>query len=84
MRGSGWEIPYTEKNRGCPPNKRPVIVSDLPPTVQSEIVRLRKEGNLINEIAVILPDLDQARFAALQSQWSVVKDPLTNKVRILP
>lgn len=58
------------KLRGRPPGKRQVIVSDLPPTVQSEIVRLRKEGKLIHEIAAILQiDTDEVR-AALQSQWS--------------
>ena len=60
----------TKPRRGRPPGKRPVIVSDLPPTVSEQIVRLRKEGKLVNEIAVIL-HVDPAEVrAALQSQWS--------------
>lgn len=52
------------------PNKREVIVSDLKPTVQSEIIRLRKEGKLITEIAPIL-GIDPAEVrVVLQSQWS--------------
>lgn len=63
-------VQSTKPRRGRPPGKRPVIVSDLPPTVSEQIVRLRKEGKLVNEIAVIL-QVDPAEVrAALQSQWS--------------
>lgn len=58
------------KRPGRPPGKRPVIVSDPPTVVQSEIIRLRKEGKLVNEIAAILQiDTTEVR-AALQSKWS--------------
>jgi hypothetical protein len=63
-------VQSTKPRRGRPPGKRPVIVSDLPPTVSEQIVRLRKEGKLVNEIAAILK-IDPAEVrTALQSQWS--------------
>lgn len=53
-----------------PPIKRDVIVSNIPPTVSEQIIRLRMEGKLVNEIAPIL-GVDPAEVrAALQSQWS--------------
>lgn len=54
---------------------RAVIVSDLPQNVQSEIIRLRMEGKLVNEIASILKiDMAEVR-TTLQSKWCKVKTP---------
>ena len=59
----------TTPRRGRPPGKRPVIVSDLPPTVSEQIVSLRMEGKLVTEIASILK-IDPAEVRdVFQSRW---------------
>ena len=59
----------TKPRRGRPPGKRPVIVSDLPPTVAEHIVSLRMEGQLVTEIASILK-IDPAEVRVVfQSRW---------------